>query len=310
MDYKDYYQTLGVSRDADEKTIKQAYRKLARKYHPDVNPGNAEAEQKFKEINEAYEVLSDPDKRQKYEQFGADWQRYQQAGAQGGFDWSQWGGAGGPGPNVRYTYTGNAEDMFGGAGGFSDFFEMLFGRGAGGFGGRSGFAEQAYTQPRAAPAYEQTVQISLYEAYHGATRTLSLESGERREVKIPPGVKTGSKIRLSGLAGGGDLYLVMEVRPDNNFTRDGDKLETEFELPLYTALLGGTARVPTLDGPVELNIPPETQNGARFRLRGKGMPRLKEPTVHGDLYATARVMLPTQLSDRERDLIGQLRALR
>lgn len=311
MEFKDYYEILGVPRNADEKEIKKAYRRLARQYHPDVNPGDKAAEERFKEINEAYEVLSDPEKRARYDQFGREWQRYQQAGAPGGFDWSAWTQPGGP--RVQYTYTTaeDLEDLFGEGAGFSDFFETLFGRG---FGPRADRTRAP--RPRRGQDIEQPVQVTLAEAYHGTTRVLT-KDGRRLEVKIPPGVRSGSRIRMAGEGipgvGGseaGDLYLVVEVLPDERFERRGDNLYTEVEVPLYTAILGGEATVPTVDGSVVLTIPPETQNGRLFRLRGKGMPRLRNPSEHGDLYATANVRLPTRLSDRERELFEQLRDLR
>ncbi|NDJ87514.1 MAG: DnaJ domain-containing protein [Chloroflexi bacterium] len=312
MEFKDYYQALGVSRTADQKEIKKAFRSLARQYHPDANPGDAQAADRFKEINEAYEVLSDPEKRAKYDQFGKEWQQYQHAGG-AGFDWTNWAqatGAGGPEGGYRRTYTRveNLEDLFGGGSGFSDFFETLFG-----MGGRPGAGEGFQAQQRGRDI-EQPVRVTLSEAYHGTTRSLN---GGKPQVKIPAGVKTGSRIRIAGegqpgINGGpsGDLYLVVDVAPDQRFERNGDNLYTEFELPLYTALLGGTATVTTLDGVVQLNIPPETQNGARFRLREKGMPRLKNPRQRGDLYASAAIRLPTNLSTEERELIKQLKDLR
>lgn len=310
MEYKDYYDILGVARNADQATIKKAYRRLARQYHPDTNPGDAKAADKFKEINEAYEVLNDEDKRAKYDQFGREWQRYQQQGAGTGFDWMSWAQSGNPSGGTRYQTT-NIEDLFGGSGGFSDFFETIFSGSP--TGGRSSRRSSA---ARRGQDIEQPISITLLEAYHGSSRTLA-KDGRQVNVKIPAGVKTGSKIRIAaegqaGSNGGaaGDLYLVIEIVPDSRFERQDDDLYTEFELPLYTALLGGTATVPTIDGTVALTIPPETQNGARFRLRGKGMPNLKNPNMYGDLYATAAVRLPTHLSEKERELIRQLQNLR
>lgn len=308
MEYKDYYQILGVGKDADEKEIKKAYRKLARKYHPDVNPNDKRAEETFKEINEAYEVLSDPSKRQKYDQLGADWQRWQQTGGNpGNFDWSQWMG-GAPGGNARYGTFEDLGDLFGsrsgGGGIFSDFFSQIFG-GAGGRGRGQGFPYQTHTPSR--QNYQQEVEISLYEAYHGATRTLA-QSG--RQIKIPRGVKTGSKVRIPGgvSAGrGGDLYLVIKVQPDPRFERKGDDLYTTVSVDLYTAVLGGEVTVPTLAGNAKLKIPVGTQNGQKFRLRGKGMPSLKNKGQHGDLYARIEVRLPTKLTPQQRELFEELR---
>lgn len=310
MEYKDYYDILGVARNADQATIKKAYRRLARQYHPDTNQDDAKATDKFKEINEAYEVLSDEDKRAKYDQFGREWQRYQQQGTGSGFDWMSWAQQGNPSGGYRYQTT-NIEDLFGGSGGFSDFFETMFtGPTAG------GRTSRRTSTARRGQDIEHPISVSLHEAYHGSTRNLN-KDGRTVSVKIPAGVKTGSKIRIAGegqagVSGGtaGDLYLVIEVLPDARFERQEDDLFTEFDLPLYTALLGGSATVPTLDGTVSLTIPPETQNGARFRLRGKGMPNLKNPDNYGDLYATAKVQLPTNLSEHERDLVRQLQKLR
>lgn len=310
MDYRDYYKVLGVSKDASEKEIKQAYRKLARKYHPDVNSGDKGAEERFKEINEAYQVLSDPEKRQKYNDLGADWQRYQQSGGGGdGFDWSRWTG-GAPGYGAQY---GGTEDMFGG-GSVSDFFRQVFGdmgmggRPQGQWGGR-----QARARPRRGRDIEQEVEITLYEAYHGATRVME-KDGRRLEIKIPAGARTGTKVRLAGEGGpgmmggeAGHLYLQVKVQPGGQFERREDDLYADVPVDLYTALLGGKARVQTLSGPVSLTIQPETQNGKTIRLRGKGMPKLREKGEYGDLYVKIAVQLPTDLTPRQRELIEELR---
>lgn len=302
MEYKDYYKILGVSRNADQKEIKKVYRKLARQYHPDVNPGNTAAQERFKEINEAYEVLSDPEKRAKYDRLGADWKRYQQAGGPGGFDWSQ------------YTtgYPGGARVEYGDIGDFSDFFESIFG----GAGGPSTRSARTRTAPQRGRDLEHPVDVTLREAYSGTTRQLTM-NGDVFEVTIPAGVKTGSKVRYSGrgqagIGGGltGDLYLVVNVLDDPLFERKGDDLYVEVPVDLYTAVLGGEVRVPTLTGDVMLQVPPGTTGARRFRLRGKGMPLLKNSSERGDLYAVAQIEVPRNLSDRERELFEQLRALR
>jgi len=312
VDYKDYYQILDIPRDADEKDIRRAYRRLARKWHPDVNPNDPAAEEKFKDISEAYEVLSDADKRSKYDRVGREWQRYQQAGTPGGFDWGPWTQAAPGGQGVQYTYatTEDLKDLFGGAG-FSDFFETLFG---GGTPGRSGSRRSAPTQ--LGHDAEHPVQVTLAEAYHGAKRTLTKE-GRPLEVQIPPGVRTGSKVRLRGegvrgRGGGaaGDLYLVVEVQADPRFERRGNDIYTDVEIPLVTAVLGGEIQVPTITGEVALKVPPETQNGRCFRLRGKGMPQLKKPAEHGDQFVTVTVRVPTDLTDEERALFEELQRLR
>ena len=313
MEYKDYYKILGVSKDADEKEIKRAFRRLARKYHPDVNPGDPQAEERFKEINEAYEVLSDPEKRRKYDQLGAEWYRWQQAGGRpGDFDWSQWVSTapGGQRVYVRYGTPEDLQDLFGEGSPFSDFFSQIFG----GMGAAPGGFEYR-VRPQRGQDYEQEVEISLREAYQGTTRILQ-KDGRRLEVKIPPGARTGTRVRIvgeggPGAAGGeaGDLYLRVRVRPDPQFERRGDDLYVTVPVDLYTAILGGKVRVPTLNGAVMLTIPPGTQNGRVFRLRGKGMPRLRQPEQHGDLYAKVDVRLPTHLTPRQRELFEELRRI-
>lgn len=317
----DYYKTLGVGKGADEKEIKKAYRKLARQYHPDVNPDDKVSEERFKEINEAYEVLSDPSKRQKYDQFGSQWQQYERAGGRPeDFNWSQWAGGPGGGSQTRTVSQEEFEQMFGGSGGFSDFFETLFGgmgggRRAGGF--DFGGGQQFQARPRQGQDMEHPIQVTLEEAFHGTTRTLQWEDGRSIEAKIPRGVETGSRIRLSGqgqpgAAGGraGDLYLKVEVLPHPTYTREGDDLKVDVPVDLYTALLGGKAEVRTLDKSVNLTIPPETPNGKLFRLRGLGMPKLRQPDHRGDLYATATIQLPRNLSEKEKTLFEQLREMR
>ena len=315
MEYKDYYEALGVSRDADEKEIKRAFRKKARQYHPDVNPGDEAAEERFKEINEAYEVLSDPEKRAKYDQFGSAWKDWERRGGQpGDFNWGQWtsGSPGGQRANVRYATAEDLEDLFGGGTPFSDFFSQLFG-GGGGFRGAQGGAYRP--RPQRGQDLEQEVEITFEEAYHGSTRLLH-KDGRRLQVKIPPGAATGTRIRMSGegapgAAGGqtGDLFLRVKVQPSPRFERRGDDLYTTVAVDLYTAILGGEAQVETPTGAVMLTIPAGTQNGQTFRLRGKGMPKLRHPEEHGDLYAEVEVELPTELSEHERELFQELKGL-
>jgi curved DNA-binding protein len=325
MEYTDYYDILGVEREASQEEVKRAFRRLARKHHPDVNPDNPEAEERFKEINEAYEVLSDPEKRQKYDRLGANWRRYQQTGGQpGDFDWGQWttGAPGSGGPQRVYVRQGTPEDfedLFGGGSPFSDFFTQIFGgmgAGAGSGaapGGAGGFNYQV--RPQRGRDYEQEVEISLREAFDGTSRILQ-QDGRRLSVTIPPGARTGTRVRVageggSGAAGGeaGDLYLRVKVEPDSRFQRETDDLHIAVPVDLYTAVLGGETRVPTMEGSVMLTIPAGTQNGQRFRLRGKGMPRLRKPEDHGDLYAEVSVQLPTDLTARQRELFEQLRGI-
>ena len=306
MEYKDYYKILGVSRGTSQDEIKKAYRKLALQYHPDRNPNNKAAEEKFKEANEAYQVLSDPEKRAHYDQLGSAYSQWQQRGAPGGFNWGQWS-TGGPG-NVHVEYSGDMDELFGQMGGFSDFFQQIFG-GTGGF--EPGMRRGRAAQPARQTAYEQPVAISLEEACRGGTRLMQLD-GRRLEVKIPAGARTGTKVRIPGVGPAGrngkasDIYLVIEVAPDPRFSREGDDLNTEVESDLYTAVLGGEIRVPTLDGEVLLKIPAGTQPGQSFRLKGKGMPRLKKSKERGDLFARVKVRLPKNLSAEEKKLFEQL----
>jgi len=312
MQFRDYYQILGVDKKASADDIKKAYRKLARKLHPDVNPGDKTAEERFKEINEAYEVLSDTEKRQKYDRFGTQWRQYERGGGRPeDFDWSQWTASPGRGRAQKRTVSAEEfEQMFGGGmGGFSDFFETLFG----GTGRRaSGFEGQPFTrQPARQQDSEHIIQITLEEAFHGANRTLQWEGGRRIEARIPPGVRSGSKVRLSKQGQtGGDLYLKIEVLPNPRFQRQGDDLKVSVLVDLYTALLGGKVNVSSLDKTVELSIPPETDNGKVIRLRGLGMPNLKDPSQRGNLLATIEVTLPKKLSREEQELFERLRALR
>lgn len=311
MEYQDYYKTLGVDRNASDKEIRKAYRRLARQYHPDVNPGDAASEEKFKEINEAYQVLSDADKRAKYDQIGQSYQQWQQRGGQpGGFNWSDWMGAqpgaqpGGSGFRVEYADIGGDDP-------FSDFFRNIFGGMSGG-GARTAYQRQAMK----GQDLEVTAQVTLEEAYHGTQRTVQI--GDRRlEVKIPAGARDGMRVRLRGqgepgYAGGqpGDLYVIVDVLPHPLYRRDGGDLHLDLKVPLYTAVLGGTASVPALSGEVSLRIQPGTQSGQTIRLRGKGLPQVRQKGTYGDLYAHVLVQVPTNLTDRERALFEELRTLR
>jgi curved DNA-binding protein len=326
MEYKDYYKTLGVARNADEKEIKKAFRKLAQQYHPDKNPGDKSAEARFKEINEAYTVLSDPDKRAKYDKFGAQWEQYERAG--GRPEDFNWGGMGGQ-PSGGYTRTITPEEfeqMFGGmgggggagAGGFSSFFDALFGgAAAGGMGGRSGRGSSRTrgmgfdTETMARPQrVEVTAAVTLEEAFHGTTRVLQMEDGTRLEVNIPRGVTTGSKVRMKGAGGQNDIVLNIEVQPSERYTRDGDNLRVAVPVDLYTAVLGGEVQVPAFDKTVALTIPAGTKNGKTIRLRGLGMPHLKNPDQRGDLLAEVAVQLPANLTAQEKALFEELRSLR
>jgi DnaJ-class molecular chaperone len=323
MDFKDYYTTLGVAKTATEKEIKQAYRKLARKHHPDVNPGDKNAENRFKELNEAYEVLGDPPKRKKYDELGSNWRAYEQAGA--------------PGPNVNYGSqpggqpggfrTMSEEDMremFGDADPFSDFFHTFFGGAAAGApggddAGRRGRGGRARSA-RPGRDVEQEMELGLEDAYRGTTRRLSITfDGQARtiDVRIPAGVGDGSRIRVAGEgergsagAKSGDLYFRLRLTPHPTFERKGRDLHTRVAVPLTTAVLGGEAEVPTLSGKaLRLKVPPTTQNGQVFRLKGHGMPATGKPAEHGDLYAAVDVQLPKELTPEQRSLYEALQKL-
>ncbi len=315
VQFQDYYSLLGVPRTATEKEIRSAYRKLARKHHPDVNPGNTEAEDRFKRINEAHEVLSDAEKRAKYDQLGEHWKDDEQA--------HRGGGAGG---GVRYEYRSTGDDdlrdMFGDEAPFSDFFETFFGssqggRSTGGRGAGGGGAGRT-RRPRAGSDLEHPLDLSLADAYKGTTVTLAIqgEDGVTRqiEVKVPPGVRTGSRIRVAGKGGAGtaggasgDLYLIVRLKADPRFELRGDDLSTDVRVPYTTMLLGGEAHVTTPDGrTLALSIPAATQDGRTFRLRGQGMPRLGRAPAKGDLRASVHARMPERLSARERELIEEL----
>ena len=296
---KDYYATLGVSRTASDKEIRSAYRRLARKLHPDVNPSDKAAEARFKDVNAAHEVLSDPEKRKKYDRHGDNWEhaeeieRAQRAHGRGGFRTA--------GPSVEFGEggIGNLGDLFGGM-----------------FEGRSGGRA---ARPRPQPPVEQPVEVSLEEAFAGATRLLIVagdDGGERRlEVKIPAGVDTGARVRIAGEGRinydgrRGDLYLVVTVRPNGRFERKGDDLHVEAEVPLTTAVLGGEVEVATIDKKVALKLPPLTQNGRVFRLGGLGMPKLGRASSRGELYARVKVRLPEELDERGQALFEELKEL-
>lgn len=314
MEYKDYYKLLGVDRNASDKEIKKAYRKLALQYHPDRNPGDKKAEEKFKEINEAYQVLSDPEKRARYNQLGESYNNWQQrGGAPGGFNWDEWATTGGrPGPgggNVRVE-VGDLNDLFGG-GDFSEFFSRIFG----GMGGAADMGGQARrTRQQARPAsYEHEMTINLQEAYQGTTRLIDVD-GRRLEVKIPRGAHTGTRVRVANavMAPDGqksDLYLVIHVEDDPRFERKGNDLYTDAAVDLYTAVLGGEVTVPTISGNIVLTIPEGTQQGQTFRLAGRGMPALKRQDNFGDLYVRIKVKIPRKLNEKQRELFQQLSRL-
>lgn len=307
MEYRDYYKVLGVERSASADEIKKSYRKLAMQYHPDRNPGKKAAEEKFKELNEAYQVLSDPEKRARYDQLGESYSRYQQhGGAPGGFKWEDWYSQGASGGNVSYD-VGDLNDFMGG--GFSEFFSRIFG-GMGGFGNPQHGANAQRRQVEK-PTYDQNVEISLGEAYRGTVRRLEIE-GKAFEVKIPPGARNGTRVRVPNILSTasptvkGDLYLVIHLTPDPRFERKQDDLITETPVDLMTAVLGGEVTVETLSGKVVLTVPAGTQPGQTFRLAGRGMPHLKDPQSFGDLLVRAKILIPRNLSPRQRELFQEL----
>jgi DnaJ-class molecular chaperone len=301
---RDYYAVLGVPRTASEKDIKTAYRKLARKHHPDVNPSDKNAESMFKEIGEAYSVLSDTEKRKKYDRWGHDWEKIEHAHAAGATYRTRPGGrtTGSTSTNVPGGFNFESEDLGG-------LFEQLFGTA-----GRT----RVRSAPRKGADMEQPVEITLDEAFSGTQRTYSIvdsRTGETRsvEVKIPAGATDGLRVRVAGKgepgtagAASGDLYLIVSVTPHQQFERDGDDLRIKVPTPLYTAILGGEVRVPTPKGTqLALKVPPETANGQRIRLAGQGMPRLNG-SGRGDLYAEITVQLPKNLSEHDKNLFGEL----
>lgn len=294
MEYKDYYKTLGVDRNADQETIKKAFRKLARQYHPDANKGDKKAEEKFKEINEAYEVLSDPEKRKLYDRMGTSYREYQRAGGNPrDYDWSQWANSGdfpfGFGQGARRVYEQDID--------LGEFIRQIFSGG------------QTVSQPR---DFQQGVEITLEEAYHGTTRLVQTPGQPDIEVKIPPGVKTGSRVRVRGHGGknargqAGDLYLVIEVKPHPTYERKDDDLYRDMPVDAFTAMLGGEAQVDTLAGPIAVKVPPGTSSGKLIRVRGRGMPKLNKPGEYGDLYLRVSITVPTDLTDAEREQLAKI----
>jgi curved DNA-binding protein len=312
MEFKDYYATLGVTKAASEKEIKQAYRKLARKFHPDVNPGDKAAESRFKDINEAYEVLGDPAKRSKYDELGANWRQYEQAERAGGANpFAGWNvnTGGGHGGGFRTMTQEEMEDLFGDQTPFSDFFTTFFGGAGPSAGTRSG--RSGRTRTRAGRDIEHELDLTLDDAYHGTTKRLALSHGgppRTVDVRIPAGVGDGSRVRVPGegepgTGGGpaGDLYLRLKLAPHATFQRRGQDLHTALPVPVPTVVLGGEVEVPTMAGKtVRLKIPPFTQNGQVFRVKTYGMPA-RGSHAQGDLYAKVEAQVPTSLTDEERE---------
>ncbi|MCE8614330.1 J domain-containing protein [Bacteroides fragilis] len=308
MAYIDYYKILGVDKNASQDDVKKAFRKLARKYHPDLNPNDPSAKDKFQEINEANEVLSDPEKRKKYDEYGEHWKhadefeaqkRARQHAGAGGGGFSGFGGDGG-----SYWYSSDGEGFSGGdAGGFSDFFESMFGHRGGGGRGGSGFRGQDFNAE---------LHLSLRDAAQTHKQVLNV-NGKQVRITIPAGVADGQVIKLKGYGGeginggpAGDLYITFRIAEDPVFKRLGDDLYVDVEVDLYTAVLGGEKVVDTLEGKVKLKIKPETQNGTKVRLKGKGFPIYKKEGQFGDLIVTYSVKIPTSLTDRQKELFREL----
>jgi DnaJ-class molecular chaperone len=320
MDFKDYYAVLGVPKTATEADIKKAFRKLAREHHPDLNPGNKTAEARFKEINEANEVLGDPESRKKYDELGSNWRAYEQAeraGQSAGPTGQPFGGFAGGG-HYRTMTPEEMQGMFGDEDPFSDFFHRFFGGAAAGAGPRGG---RASSGPRRGADFESPVDLTLEEVFTGATRRLRLEGADHKtrtvEVRIPAGVTDNARVRVAGEGeaapkGGtkGDLFLRVHVVPHDRFTREGADLRTTVPVPVTTAVLGGEIPLTSLSGStLRLKVPALTANGRTLRLRGQGLPTVGAKEARGDLYATVELTLPTSLSDDARAHYEALRAL-
>ncbi|OJV53520.1 MAG: molecular chaperone DnaJ [Bacteroidetes bacterium 43-16] len=308
MAFIDYYQVLGVPKTASQEEIKKAFRKLARKYHPDLNPNDKEAEQKFKAVNEANEVLGNPENRAKYDKYGEHWQQgeaYEQARQQ---QQQQNRGRGGGNPFEGYTYEGQ-----GSGGDYSDFFSSIFGNQGEGFGG--GYRRGSASGKFKGQDIEASLNLYLSQVQQTHQQTFEI-NGRKVRITIPAGAYDGQQIRLKGYGhegvnGGpaGDLFITFNIQNDTPFERDGDDLRISKTIDLYTAILGGPVMIDTLDGQVKLNVKPFTQNDSVSRLKGKGFPVYKGEGRHGDLYLTFKVQLPARLSDKEKELFEQLKRL-
>jgi curved DNA-binding protein len=310
MNYKDYYKILGVNKNASADEIKKAYRKLAIKYHPDKNQNNRQAEEKFKEINEANEVLSDVEKRKKYDTLGENWKSYERTGADpGDFDWSQYKqqqqrGSGNYQPDMEFEFGGT---------GFSDFFEQFFG---GGFGGRNTSGKGNGARASRGQDYQLDLNITLEEAYTGTTRQFETD-GEKLQIKLKPGMYDGQQLRIKGKGGKsrnngqrGDILAFVHIAKHPHFERRGDDVYCEIPVELYTAVLGGKVQIRTLKGLIKIEIAKESDNGSVLRLKGMGMPKYDKPGIFGDLYAKVKIIMPKNLSSKETELYKQLSAIR
>jgi curved DNA-binding protein len=312
MEYKDYYKILGVKKDATKEDIKRAYRKLARQHHPDINPNNKQATAQFADINEAHEVLSDDDKRRKYDVLGADWQKYQNAGPQGagpqtGFDWSKYSDGGNGGSYE--TFDGDLNDLFG-EGGFSDFFQNIFGSRRGGAGGKSrSFSTRGQD-------YQAEIFLDLEEAYGKTVKTIGV-NGQNLRITLEPGITDGQTIKLKGKGGpgrnggkSGDLFITLKIKPHPAYKREGNDLFMDVPVDVYTAMLGGEQTVKLLSGSVKLKIPPGTKGGTVFRIKGKGFPEYGKNGTCVDLFLKVELEIPKELSGEERQLVEKLAQMR
>jgi curved DNA-binding protein len=298
MDYIDYYKTLGVEKNATTEEIKKAYRKLARKHHPDLNPNDSQAVKLFQQLNEANEVLSDPEKRKKYDQYGKDWkhaEQFEEARRQQQSSGGYAGGSGNPfGSGEHYSHSGEEGD-------YSDFFASMFNNRGGG--------KQAKFKGQ---DYRASIQLNLSEAYKTHQQTFTV-NGKNIRITVPGGIENGQEIKLAGYGApgvnngpNGDLYITFEIKNNTAFTRKGNDLYTNVSLNLYKAILGGEEIIDTLSGKVKMQVAPETQNGTKVRLKGKGFPVYKKEGEFGDLYVTYQVQIPTNLSAKEKELFEQL----
>jgi curved DNA-binding protein len=302
MEFKDYYKILGVEKNATKDDIKKAYRRLAKKYHPDKNPGDKASEEKFKEVTEANEVLSDTEKRKKYDQLGSNWKQYENTGA-GNYRNYHYGDQG-----HGAQFSGNFDELFGNVGGFSDFFESFFG---------NSYNPSKQSRPRKGKDYEASLLISLEEAHNGAVKEFIL-NGKKIRIKISPGTEQSKRLRLKnqgseGVSGGekGDLYITIKIDNHSNFERTGNDLYCNLEVDLYTAILGGKKPLKTLDGrTINVTIPPETESGSTFRIKGMGMHYFNDINNKGDLFVKINVKLPKHLSSKEIDLFKELSSIR
>ncbi len=309
MDFIDYYKILELDQSASEADIKKAYRRLARKYHPDLNPNDKDAQMRFQQINEAHEVLSDPNKRKKYNQYGKDWQhadqfeqaKHQQQSAEnfgGGFGGDPFSGG------QQYSYSGDFTDDR-----FSDFFEQMFGGKARSHG--TGRSTQFKGQD-----YNAELQLNLTDVYTSQKQTLTI-NGKKIRLTIPAGVENGQTIKINGYGGPGmqggpkgDLYITFNIKNNTRFKREKENLHTTVDIDLYTALLGGEITVDTIRGKAKLKVKPETQSGTRIKLKGKGFSKYKKENQHGDLFITYQIKMPTNLSQKEKELFKELQKLR